>query len=84
MPGLDGTGPHGRGLMTGRGFGRCRTIEAPAQESAAQVQQANERSEVETSKGSAQYNMVYGRGRGGVPCGCGRGRGFGGGRRLQE
>jgi hypothetical protein len=23
MPGLDGTGPRGRGSMTGRGLGRC-------------------------------------------------------------
>jgi len=84
MPGLDGTGPHGRGLMTGRGFGRCRTIDASVQESAVQVQQANGRSEVDTSQGSAQYNIVYGRGRGGVPCRCGRGRGFGGDRRLHE
>jgi len=84
MPGLNGTGPHGRGLMTGRGFGWCRTIDVPSQESAAQVQQANERREAAVPQGFVQDLPVYGRGRGGVPCGCGRGYGFGGGRRLQE
>lgn len=27
MPGLNGTGPEGRGKMTGRGLGRCNAIE---------------------------------------------------------
>ena len=84
MPGLNGTGPHGRGLMTGRGFGRCRTIDAPAQESAVPVQKANEGSEPAIAQGSVQNIPVYGRGQGGIPCGCGRGNGFGGGRRLRE
>jgi hypothetical protein len=84
MPGFNGTGPQGNGPMSGRRFGRCRVAPLPAQESAAQVQQANERSEADLSQGSAQYNRVYGRGRGGIPCGCGRGNGFGGGRRLRE
>ncbi|NLC06641.1 MAG: DUF5320 domain-containing protein [Syntrophomonadaceae bacterium] len=26
MPRFDGTGPTGRGRMTGRGMGRCRTV----------------------------------------------------------
>lgn len=83
MPGLNGTGPRANGPMSGRGFGRCRTIGAPAQESAAPVQQADEESGTAMSQESAQNNPVFGRGRGGVPCGCGRGFGFGGGRRLQ-
>lgn len=32
MPGLNGTGPEGRGKMTGRGLGRCNTIETPSSE----------------------------------------------------
>lgn len=83
MPGLNGTGPQANGPMSGRGFGRCRTIVAPAQEPAAPVQQANEGNESAMPQESAQNNPVFGRGRGGVPCGCGRGFGFGGGRRLR-
>ncbi len=30
MPGFDGTGPMGRGPMTGGGFGYCATSAAPA------------------------------------------------------
>ena len=82
MPGLNGTGPQGNGLMSGRGFGRCRMAPVPAQEPAAPIQQVNEESEPAMSQGSVQNIPVYGRGRGGVPCGCGRGFGFGGGRRL--
>jgi hypothetical protein len=84
MPGLNGMGPRANGPMRGRGFGRCLTIVAPAQESAAPVQQVNEESGTAISQESAQNNSVFGRGRGGVPCGCGRGFGFGGGRRLRE
>jgi len=83
MPGLNGTGPQANGPMSGRGFGRCRTIVAPAQESAARVQQADEESGTAISQDSVQNNPVFGRGRGGVPCGCGRGFGFGGGRRFR-
>ena len=83
MPGLNGTGPQANGPMSGRGFGRCRTIAAPAQESAALEQPADEERGTATSQESAQNNPVFGRGRGGVPCGCGRGFGFGGGRRLR-
>ena len=83
MPGLNGTGPQANGPMSGRGFGRCRTIVAPAQEPAVAVQQADEERGTAISQESAQNNPVFGRGRGGVPCGCGRGFGFGGGRRLR-
>jgi hypothetical protein len=82
MPGLNGTGPHGIGPMSGRRFGRCRTIVEPAKESAVPVQKANEISEPAISPGSAQNIPVYGRGRGGIPCGCGRGYGVGVGRRI--
>ena len=83
MPGLHGTGPHGRGLMTGRGFGRCRTIDVPAQVSAVSVQKANEGSEPAIVQGSVQNIPVYGRGQGGIACGCGRGNCFGGGRQSR-
>ena len=84
MPGLNGTGPFGRGLITGRRFGRCRTIDAPVQESSVPMQKANEESEPAIAQGSEQNIPVYGCGRGGIPCGCGRGNGFGGGRHLRE
>jgi hypothetical protein len=84
MPGLNGTGPQRTGPMSGRGFGRCRTVAAPAQESAAPVQQANEGSEPAMTHEPVQNMQVYGLGHGGVPCGCGRDFGFGGGRRLRE
>ncbi len=83
MPGLNGTGPQANGPMSGRGFGRCRTIVAPAQEPAVVVQQAGEESGTALSQESVQKNPVFGRGRGGVPFGCGRGFGFGGGRRIR-
>jgi hypothetical protein len=84
MPGFNGTGPQGNGPMSGREFGRCRTIDAPAQESAIPVQKANERSGPAISQGPAQNIPVYGRRRMGISCGCGRGYGFGGGIRLRE
>ena len=84
MPGLNGTGPQRTGPMSGRGFGRCRTIIAPAQEYAAPVQQTNEDSEPAMTQAPVQNKQVYGRGRRGIPCGCGQGFGFGGGRRLRE
>jgi len=84
MPGFNGTGPQGNGPMSGRRFGRCRTIATPAQESEAAAQPAQEDTGGIMSQGPAQNITIYGRGRGGVPCGCGRGYGFGGGRRLQE
>ena len=83
MPGLNGMGPQANGPLSGRGFGRCRTIVAPAPESAAPVQQADEENGAAISQESVQNNPVFGRGRGGIPCGCGGGFGFGGGRRLR-
>ncbi|WAC05535.1 MAG: DUF5320 domain-containing protein [Methanoregula sp.] len=83
MPGFNGKGPQGTGPMSGRGFGRCRTMTAPEQEPAAPLQQAYEGNESAITQGSIQNIPVYGRGRGGVPCRCGRGFGFGGGRRFQ-
>lgn len=83
MPGLNGTGPLAKGPMSGRGFGRCRTIVAPVQESAAPVQQTDEENGTAIPQESVRNASIFGCGRGGVPCGCGRGFGFGGGRRLR-
>jgi hypothetical protein len=83
MPGLNGTGPQANGPMSGRGFGRCRKIVAPSQESVAPVQQVNEESGTALLQKSVQNTPIFGRGRGGVPCGGGRSFGFGGGRRLR-
>lgn len=70
MPGYDGTGPLGRGPMTGGRRGRCLAVPAtPVETGDANVQE--------------EKDVVYGLGRGGVPCGCGRGYGggYGGGMR---
>lgn len=88
MPGLDGTGPLGRGPMTGWGMGRCRPYGiAPVPP---QTQQQDTRTAAEQGTqvppgqspagivGPRGYPVVYGRGRGGIP--WGRGRGFGRGR----
>ncbi|QYZ78420.1 hypothetical protein E2N92_02725 [Methanofollis formosanus] len=70
MPGMDGTGPQGRGPLTGWGRGRCRPV-APAP-----IAETDEKA----APAPPQQGVVYGLGRGGLPRGCGRGRGFGGGR----
>ena len=83
MPGLNGIGPQGTGPISGRGFGRCRTVATPAHKPAAPVQQANAGGEPAMLQDSVQNISVYGCGRGGIPCGCGHGAGFGGGRRVR-
>ncbi len=82
MPGLDGTGPLGRGPLTGWGMGRCRALgvapvppqveqeAAPAAEEGKQVQPAQNAAGYVPLRG---FPVVYGRGRGGIPRGCGRG-----------
>jgi len=59
MPGLDQTGPRGIGKKTGRGFGRCF---APSL------------NEIPTDMidSAKSGDVVYGIGRGGIPCGRGR------------
>ncbi|HNQ29795.1 MAG TPA: DUF5320 domain-containing protein [Methanolinea sp.] len=74
MPGFDGTGPSGRGPMTGWGRGRCMAYGVPA---AAQGQ-AQVAAPFPPGYAPPAY---YGLGRGGIPRGCGRG--FGGGRRRR-
>lgn len=88
MPGFDGTSPIGRGPMTGRGFGYCRTGYQPVR----QPVEASTESQSATPENVPVYQPpvqgqapVYGLGRGGVPYGGGRGFGCGGrgGRRGQ-
>jgi len=64
MPNLDGTGPQGKGPLTGRRRGRCRD---------------NQTTQVEKSENtSIEYREdVYGLGRGRRLHGGGRGRGIG-------
>jgi len=81
MPGLDGTGPQGRGPMTGRVFGRCRTGYQAGEQTTAIVEEKPllpgeiTQTDQQTTQGSPQG---YGAGRGGIPCGGGRGFAFGG------
>ena len=69
MPNLNGTGPHGQGVMTGGERGHCRDTEM----------EQNEKTEIQNDENN---NIVYGLGRGGRPRGGGGfgkqiGRGFG-------
>lgn len=82
MPGFDRTGPIGRGPMTGRGFGYCRTAYQPAQP---QTTSSGENQTGVTSENVPVFQPpvqgqapVYGAGRGGIPYGGGRGCAFGG------
>jgi hypothetical protein len=59
MPGLDQTGPLGRGRKSGRGLGRC--IASPLTEIPTDM--------MDSVKSDG---VVYGVGRGGIPCGRGR------------
>ncbi len=81
MPGFDRTGPLGRGSMTGRGFGYCRTT----YQSARQPVAPSGDSQTITTENVPVYQPpvqsqapIYGRGRGGIPYGGGRGCTFGG------
>lgn len=87
MPGFDGTGPEGKGPMTGGRRGRCvgnrRGLSRP------ETEPANEGGVPPTGGANVEDmfsamppepDMVLGVGRGGVPRGGGRGRCFGGGR----
>ncbi len=83
MPGFDGTGPLGRGPMTGRRFGKS-TLAQPEKQ---QDPSSGENQPITTGnfpvyqqQGQGQ-TPVYGVGRGGIPCGGGRGFGGRGGRR---
>ncbi|MGI6650074.1 MAG: DUF5320 domain-containing protein [Bacillota bacterium] len=76
MPRFDGTGPDGRGRMTGRGMGRCRINNPDG------VPSQNELPDGDQMTGPVQ-GLVRRIGRGlgmGQGQGQGRGRGFGVGR----
>jgi hypothetical protein len=81
MPGLNGTGPFGRGQMTGRKSGRCGFGPVPPEfvPSSAKMPESS----VQSGKNQNQtlpQAQLYGTGHGGIPYGCGKGRVFGGGR----
>lgn len=71
MPGFDKSGPMGKGSMTGWRRGPCVTEKVQAPENENPLPEG-------AAFATDSQNVVYGLGRGGVPCGCGRG--FGGGR----
>ncbi|MBN1166143.1 MAG: DUF5320 domain-containing protein [Methanospirillaceae archaeon] len=86
MPGYNGTGPLGRGPMTGRGLGYCQTgyfrggQRAPVTGNET-IGTADEPAQMREQPVMPQYpgnfSPVYGLGRGGMPRGCGRGFGRG-------
>jgi hypothetical protein len=76
MPGFDGTGPMGRGPMTGWRMGYCVPGQAAPAPEGASVQTPVR----EPVPPMPERGIIYGVGRGGLPRGCGRGRCFGGGR----
>jgi hypothetical protein len=67
MPNLDGTGPQGKGTMSGRKKGRCKDTKTPQ----------TEKSEVQSTENKEDAAGV---GRGGKPRGGGKGKGQGKGR----
>ncbi|EHQ35433.1 DUF5320 domain-containing protein [Methanoplanus limicola] len=80
MPGFDRTGPQGRGPMTGRGMGQCRSENISGATAQADTEGETANIGVIRTPGNVPPagNIVYGAGRGGVPRGCGMG--FCGGR----
>jgi hypothetical protein len=90
MPGYDGTGPQGRGSMTGGRFGKCHPVYTG--DSKQNFPSENTEKTMSTYNGfrypayNPNRDQVYGVGRGGVPCGCGRGFAYGrrGSRRGRE
>ena len=90
MPGYNGTGPQGRGAMTGRGLGRCRrTYPLGSVIPSEEIPEGKENDLSQpvqlpvTPDTPVNGNQVFGVGRGGIPFGCGNGfaKGSRGGRR---
>jgi len=79
MPGFDGTGPMGRGPMTGGGRGFCAMPNRAYGPSGYGV-----RTPYHSSYGRPFDGPIFGAGRGGFPWGGGRGRVFGGGRGFRR
>ncbi len=75
MPGFDGTGPKGKGPLTGRKMGKCRDSEA---------EEKDTKEKVVYGLGRAGRPRGGGRGLGRSGFGKGRGRGFGWGRRYED
>jgi hypothetical protein len=89
MPGFDGTGPMGMGLMTGGGRGFCAMPMGsfgPLGYGMGSFPYSPPFSPYYAGAyapplyGRPFYGPIYGVGRGGIPYGGGRGRAFGGGR----
>jgi hypothetical protein len=80
MPGFDGTGPLGRGPMTGGGRGFC----AMPYRAYGPYGYGMRLSYSPPVAPYPSYGPVYGAGRGGLPWGGGRGRVFGGGRGFRR
>lgn len=82
MPGCNGTGPQGKGPMTGRAFGKCRPMyraeQQPAVFSGKNMLPVPTENVQESPPSVQGQTPVYGVGRGGIPCGGGRGFAFGG------
>jgi hypothetical protein len=88
MPRFDGTGPQGKGSMTGRGMGRCTPQNTDPQNTTPQnVQDANQNNVpiAPTNRFFGWFRNGFGRGNGqglgrgrnqGTGRGLGRGRGF--------
>jgi hypothetical protein len=74
MPNSDGTGPQGKGAMTGRKRGNCLNSNKT------QIADPENQNIEENGVASGEENGVAsGLGQGGKPHGCGRGKCFGGG-----
>jgi hypothetical protein len=73
MPGLDQTGPEGRGAMTGRRMGRCTNYGTAGRRGAGAGQTGDENKPGDAIGREAGRGLGPGRGRGGR----GRGRGLG-------
>lgn len=75
MPGLDQTGPQGKGSMTGRRAGRCANAGSAAKKSEGPDSQPKE-SNLPGSFAGGGKGQGLGRGRGGRGSGLGRGQGM--------
>lgn len=79
MPGFDGTGPMGKGPITGGGRGFCALLYRPYGYGF-RASYYPPTGMYPPYYGSPFYGPLFGAGRGGLPWGGGRGRVFGGGR----
>jgi hypothetical protein len=73
MPGFDGTGPLGRGPITGWRRGRCIGGSYPVSQQESAKESGAEADQITVQPAGGQVPVMYGLGRGGIPRGCGRG-----------